>query len=50
MGMSDDFEIAVEEGATLVRLGRVVFEGVDIHGDTASRPPEGESAVTGEHA
>ena len=24
-GMSDDFEIAVEEGSTLVRLGRVVF-------------------------
>lgn len=25
-GMSDDFEIAVEEGSTLVRLGRVVFD------------------------
>lgn len=25
MGMSGDFEIAVEEGATLVRLGRVLF-------------------------
>ncbi len=25
MGMSDDFEVAVEEGATLVRLGRVIF-------------------------
>jgi hypothetical protein len=25
MGMSEDFEIAVEEGATLVRLGRVLF-------------------------
>jgi pyridoxal phosphate enzyme (YggS family) len=25
-GMSDDFEIAVEEGATLLRLGRVVFD------------------------
>ena len=25
MGMSDDFEIAVEEGATLVRLGNVLF-------------------------
>ncbi len=25
-GMSDDFEIAVEEGATLVRLGRCVFD------------------------
>ncbi len=26
MGMSDDFEIAVEEGSTLVRLGRKIFE------------------------
>ena len=25
MGMSDDFEPAVEEGATMVRLGRVIF-------------------------
>ncbi|WP_322150239.1 YggS family pyridoxal phosphate-dependent enzyme [Paratractidigestivibacter sp.] len=25
-GMSDDFQIAVEEGSTLVRLGRVVFD------------------------
>lgn len=25
MGMSDDYEIAVEEGATIVRLGRVLF-------------------------
>jgi pyridoxal phosphate enzyme (YggS family) len=25
MGMSDDFEVAIEEGATLVRLGRVLF-------------------------
>lgn len=27
MGMSNDFEIAIEEGATLVRLGSVLFEG-----------------------
>lgn len=26
MGMSDDFEIAVEEGANMVRLGRVLFK------------------------
>ena len=25
MGMSDDFEVAVQEGATMVRLGRVLF-------------------------
>jgi PLP dependent protein len=27
MGMSDDFKIAIEEGATMVRLGRAVYEG-----------------------
>ena len=26
MGMSDDFEIGVEEGATLVRIGRALFD------------------------
>ncbi|HZI36819.1 MAG TPA: alanine racemase, partial [Acidimicrobiia bacterium] len=25
MGMSDDFETAVEEGATIVRVGRAIF-------------------------
>jgi uncharacterized pyridoxal phosphate-containing UPF0001 family protein len=25
MGMTDDFEIAVEEGATHVRIGRAIF-------------------------
>jgi hypothetical protein len=25
MGMSDDFEIAIEEGATVVRIGRAIF-------------------------
>jgi len=25
MGMSDDFEVAVEEGATLVRVGTALF-------------------------
>ncbi|MGC8766032.1 MAG: YggS family pyridoxal phosphate-dependent enzyme [Brevinematia bacterium] len=25
MGMSDDFEIAIEEGATILRLGRIIF-------------------------
>ena len=32
MGMSDDFEIAVEEGATVVRIGRALF---------GERPPSG---------
>jgi uncharacterized pyridoxal phosphate-containing UPF0001 family protein len=25
MGMSDDFEVAIEEGATMIRLGRAIF-------------------------
>ncbi len=25
MGMSDDYEIAIEEGATIIRLGRALF-------------------------
>ena len=25
MGMSEDFEIAIEEGSTLVRIGRAIF-------------------------
>ena len=25
MGMTDDFEVAVEEGATLLRVGRAIF-------------------------
>lgn len=29
MGMSNDFEIAIEEGATLIRLGSVLFEGFE---------------------
>jgi pyridoxal phosphate enzyme (YggS family) len=28
MGMSNDFEVAVEEGANMVRLGSVLFEGM----------------------
>lgn len=27
MGMSDDFEVAIEEGSNLVRLGRAIFAG-----------------------
>jgi PLP dependent protein len=34
MGMSNDFEVAVEEGATLVRLGSVLFAGVPEGGET----------------
>jgi PLP dependent protein len=28
MGMSNDFEVAIEEGATIIRLGTVLFEGL----------------------
>jgi pyridoxal phosphate enzyme (YggS family) len=28
MGMSNDFEVAIEEGATLIRLGTVLFDGL----------------------
>ena len=28
MGMTDDFEIAIEEGSGLIRVGRAIFEGV----------------------
>jgi uncharacterized pyridoxal phosphate-containing UPF0001 family protein len=28
MGMSHDYEVAIEEGATLVRVGAALFEGV----------------------
>lgn len=29
MGMSNDFPIAIEEGATLIRVGSVLFEGIE---------------------
>lgn len=28
MGMTDDYEVAVEEGATMVRIGRAIFESL----------------------
>ena len=37
MGMSDDFEVAVECGATMVRLGRTIFEAGEREND-APRP------------
>jgi uncharacterized pyridoxal phosphate-containing UPF0001 family protein len=27
MGMTDDYEVAIEEGATIVRVGRAIFGG-----------------------
>lgn len=38
MGMSDDFEIAIEAGATMVRIGSALFEGL-----TSTAVPSGES-------
>jgi pyridoxal phosphate enzyme (YggS family) len=38
MGMSNDFEIAIEEGATFIRLGSILFEG------TALPSPSGRGA------
>jgi PLP dependent protein len=29
MGMSADYEVAIEEGATIVRVGSALFEGID---------------------
>jgi uncharacterized pyridoxal phosphate-containing UPF0001 family protein len=29
MGMSGDFEVAVEEGSTLVRVGTALFDGLE---------------------
>jgi pyridoxal phosphate enzyme (YggS family) len=30
MGMSNDFSVAIEEGATLIRLGSIYFDGLDL--------------------
>ncbi len=40
MGMSDDFEIAIEEGATIVRVGRALF------GERPARLPDAAAAAT----
>lgn len=37
MGMTDDYTVAIEEGATLVRVGRAIF---------GQRPPVGQAAQT----
>jgi uncharacterized pyridoxal phosphate-containing UPF0001 family protein len=29
MGMTGDFEIAIEEGATFIRIGSALFEGLE---------------------
>jgi pyridoxal phosphate enzyme (YggS family) len=43
MGMTDDFEVAVEEGATIVRVGRALFgERPHDHGAGPHRHPPGD--------
>ena len=37
MGMSHDFEIAVQEGATIVRLGTAIFGSVTLSASVARR-------------
>lgn len=32
MGMTDDFEIAIEEGSTMIRVGRAIFGERETHG------------------
>jgi hypothetical protein len=40
MGMSDDLEVAVEEGSTMVRVGRALFGRRPLPaGRGAARPP-----------
>ena len=36
MGMSNDFEVAIEEGATMVRIGSALFEGLPTLAATAT--------------
>ena len=41
MGMTDDFEVAIEEGATIIRVGRAIF------GDRPARPAALDAAPSG---
>jgi PLP dependent protein len=41
MGMSDDFEVAIEEGATIVRIGRTLF------GERPAADPDGTGRTQG---
>ena len=45
MGMSEDFEPAVEEGATIVRIGRAVWDGVGLPPDLSRDGPAGSRAA-----
>ncbi|MFW5899211.1 MAG: YggS family pyridoxal phosphate-dependent enzyme, partial [Jiangellaceae bacterium] len=43
MGMSRDFEVAIEEGATMVRIGSALFEGTAAQPPAPGDPPPGEA-------
>jgi hypothetical protein len=48
MGMSDDFELAIEEGATIVRVGRALFgERRVAHGPDDDPAPEPAGPAAG---
>ena len=53
MGMSDDFEAAIEEGATMVRVGRAIFgdrsamSGLSAASSTQRDPPIEEAPTVG---
>ena len=44
MGMTDDFEVAVEEGATIVRVGRAIF-GERPHQHAPGEPEHGHGTL-----
>ena len=39
MGMSGDFELAIQEGATMVRIGTAIFGGRDRLPESSGSPP-----------
>jgi PLP dependent protein len=41
MGMTDDFEVAIEEGATIIRVGRAIF------GSRPARPADQDASPSG---
>ncbi len=46
MGMSGDYEVAVEEGATLVRIGSALFEPAGAADATEAQPGAGSSTAS----
>jgi uncharacterized pyridoxal phosphate-containing UPF0001 family protein len=42
MGMSNDYEIAIEEGATIVRIGTLLF-GKRSYKNKQSKPPQNQT-------